>query len=568
VGNISAYDVFFGVPYAQPPVDELRLEKPVMVEPYSALLDCSNYTKMRPCPFGVILPALAILGVPATEDCLKLNIIRPAGISASSSLPVLVYIHGGGYTFGGALSNEPQRYPDIPTYYVSQGIVVVQIQYRLSLLGFGSDGSRALPGNLGLFDQQLALRWVHENIGAFGGNPDNVTIFGISAGATSVSFHTIQPNSSTHFQRAVAMSGSFNSPWAFSNVSLSYTRAVADAVGCAGLHGATLKQCLKNTSMAAIQNATNAIHPSTRASFAFTTFSPRYDGDFFRGDFDAMVAAAEPKPSMIGFNSDESFYWTCNLANPAIQGTPNGWSINGSTASDYYSYSSGNLTQFIQQNILPAGPSSLTSRHKIRAIRRRLAHFYAVEESLDGNASSMPAYYFRQYSRLISDVEFIVPALWEARRKAQKQWPVHLYHFSHVDAALAAILPYPAVAHGTDGPYDIGGAATFYNKYPFDSADVAVRQTLLSAMVAFVKDGEPGTDSGATWPLLNFSGNGCGNATRSYLAENVNAAAFVEGGASEVARRLGFWDQLSAAFDIGIVSNFPNTMGQCVPGRD
>lgn len=133
---------------------------------------------------------------------------------------------------------------------------------------------------------------------------------------------------------------------------------------------------------------------------------------------------------------------------------------------------------------------------------------------------------------------------------------------------MSAILPYTAVAHGTDGPYDIGGAATFYNKYPFDSNDVAVRQTLLSAMTGFVKDGEPSTDNGATWPLLNFSGNGCGNATFDYLAENVNAAAFVEGSGSEVARRLNFWDQLSAAFDLGIVSDFPNTMGQCVPGCD
>ncbi|KAJ7384148.1 hypothetical protein OS493_023476 [Desmophyllum pertusum] len=122
------------------------------------------------------------------------------------SLPVLVYIHGGAYEGGTAI-----MYPsDILALH---GVVVVVIQYRLGPFGFLTTGDSAAPGNLGMLDQVEALKWVKENIGYFGGNPSQVTIFGESAGATSVTLHLLSPLSKGLFHQAIAESGSLRKSW-------------------------------------------------------------------------------------------------------------------------------------------------------------------------------------------------------------------------------------------------------------------------------------------------------------------------------------------------------------------
>lgn len=145
-----------------------------------------------------------------TTDCLTLNVYTPVDAGPHSQLPVMVYIHGGGYFKGSG--NKVFYGPD---YLVSKHVILVTINYRLNIQGFLCLGIKENPGNAGMKDQVAALRWVQRNIRKFGGDPDNVTLFGESAGAASVSFHLYSPMSKGLFHKAITQSGSALAPWAY-----------------------------------------------------------------------------------------------------------------------------------------------------------------------------------------------------------------------------------------------------------------------------------------------------------------------------------------------------------------
>ncbi len=190
---------YLGIPYAAPPVGDLRLAPPRPHAPWAAPLRATHYGS--PCP------QTARLGSPSVdEDCLFLNVYAPAfGLPGR---PVLVFIHGGSFNSGngGVTAGGPSY--DGGDIARKSGAVVVTMNYRLSILGFlanaGLDQDNGRPsGNYGIQDQQQALRWVRQNIAAFGGNPGNVTIFGESAGGISVLYHLVSPGSAGLFQRAI-----------------------------------------------------------------------------------------------------------------------------------------------------------------------------------------------------------------------------------------------------------------------------------------------------------------------------------------------------------------------------
>ncbi|CAD6189923.1 unnamed protein product [Caenorhabditis auriculariae] len=191
-------DVFLGIPYVQPPVGNLRFQKPRPLEKFPGNSPY-NATYYRPaCPQSQILGALEV-----SEDCLQLNVFTPS-VNTRSSYPVMVWIHGGSLVFGNA---SWTHYSGAIRNLVSHGVVVVTIQYRLGVLGFFTTHSPDFPPNLGMLDQVEALRWVKSNIAHFGGNPNQVTIFGQSAGSCSVSAHTYSPLSRNLFQAAIMESG-------------------------------------------------------------------------------------------------------------------------------------------------------------------------------------------------------------------------------------------------------------------------------------------------------------------------------------------------------------------------
>src|SRR6266487_4405745 len=190
---------FKGIPYAAPPFGSNRFQPPRPAERWDGVREAFKYgaTVAKPPyfpPFDVLLPEPAIAG----EDCLNLNIWTPD--PGKAGLPVMVWIHGGAFANGTGA---------IPTYdgsrFARDGVVCVTINYRLGVDGFLFLGQGS--ANLGLLDQVAALTWVQENIAAFGGDPNNVTIFGQSAGGMSVGTLLSMPRAAGLFGRAIAQSG-------------------------------------------------------------------------------------------------------------------------------------------------------------------------------------------------------------------------------------------------------------------------------------------------------------------------------------------------------------------------
>jgi carboxylesterase type B len=239
----AGVDSFLGVPYAQPPTGDLRWRAPQPAVAWRGVRDA--------LAFGNRCPASASTNGPRseTEDCLFLNVQRPANARAGERLPVYLWIHGGG------LVNGSSNQHDGSLIVRDTGIVVVTINYRLGLFGFlahpALTSEAGQSGNYGLLDQQAALRWVRRNIAAFGGDPRQVTIGGESAGGFSVCAHLSAPGSQGLFVRAIVESGSC----------LSQTPAAAEAAGTSIARSlgcpdaATAAQCLRGQSSARLVDA-------------------------------------------------------------------------------------------------------------------------------------------------------------------------------------------------------------------------------------------------------------------------------------------------------------------------
>jgi para-nitrobenzyl esterase len=191
---------YLGIPYAAPPVGSLRWKPPQEVASWTDVLKATEFRSSCPQPDKN-------QDSKYSEDCLYLNVWSPAK-RPDKNLPVMVWIHGGAFNFGGASLAEYNG-----KTLSRKGVVVVTLNYRLGPLGFlahpllSKESPNGVSGNYGLLDQIAALKWVQKNIAAFGGNPGLVTIFGQSAGSRSVSLHMISPLSAGLFHRAIAQSG-------------------------------------------------------------------------------------------------------------------------------------------------------------------------------------------------------------------------------------------------------------------------------------------------------------------------------------------------------------------------
>jgi para-nitrobenzyl esterase len=225
-------DEYLGIPYGAPPAGPLRWHAP---EPPAHWHGIRNATHFAPhCPQSIGVFGRASL----SEDCLYLNVFAPAG-HRRSGLPVMVWIHGGGFVGGESDDYNPAR-------LVATGVIVVTINYRLGALGFLAHPALAVSpggptGDYGLMDQQAALRWVHDNIAAFGGKAANVTIFGESAGGQSVLLQLESQGARGLFAKAIAESGGYAlSPQPLATAEAA-GRAFAIKIGCASQTASCLR---------------------------------------------------------------------------------------------------------------------------------------------------------------------------------------------------------------------------------------------------------------------------------------------------------------------------------------
>lgn len=226
---------FQGIPYAAPPVNQLRFKE---AQPHPGWEGERDATYLRDvCPQASFSSPKTYWG---NEDCLFLNIYTPQ-LDSSAKLPVIVFIHGGAFKVGSSNILKPK-------FIMDETIVFVTINYRLGVLGFMTFGDEAIPANLGLRDQVSALKWVRENIINFGGDPNSVTVAGNSAGAASVDFLIVSPLSQGLFQNAILVSGAANCPWSITprDIAKQKAEAVATLLGCPSSPHSEAVNCLRD----------------------------------------------------------------------------------------------------------------------------------------------------------------------------------------------------------------------------------------------------------------------------------------------------------------------------------
>ncbi|KAJ3759224.1 Alpha/Beta hydrolase protein [Lentinula raphanica] len=326
---------FLGIPFAQPPLGPLRFNLPQPIPPYNTSFSA---TSMGPaCPQQAVdLPILTGLAAetvdfivnsiygfifPDDEDCLTINVIRPATATASSQLPVLVWIFGGGFELGG-----PQMYDGTTiverSIELDEPVIYVSMNYRVTAFGFlaSQEVKDAGVGNLGLQDQREAFRWVQKYIGAFGGDPTKVTIWGESAGAISAALHMVTNGGDTEglFRAAFMQSGSPIPVGDITDGQIYYDELV-EATGCSGSDD-TLN-CLRGVDYSVLKAAVDA----TPGIFAYQSLNlawlPRADGVFLSDDPQRLVQQGQVAtiPIVSGDCDDEGTLFSLASLNDTTQ---------------------------------------------------------------------------------------------------------------------------------------------------------------------------------------------------------------------------------------------------------
>jgi para-nitrobenzyl esterase len=287
--------IFKGIPFAAAPVGELRWKEPRPATPWEGMRDATDIGAH--CVQGPIFGDIKF-SRPASEDCLNLNIWTPA-VQADERLPVMVWIHGGGFQAGAG--PEPRHDGEA---FAKKGVVLVSFNYRLGVFGFFAhpeltrESGRNASGNYGLMDQVAALRWVKDNIAAFGGDPGNVTIFGESAGSFSVSALMASPLARGLFHKAIGESGAYftagDGTLALQPLSVSEQQGAKFAAKI----GAGSLAALRAKSSEELLKAALPIQP---------WFTPNLDGYVLTEDVYTTYAAGKQAhvPLLAGWNADE-----------------------------------------------------------------------------------------------------------------------------------------------------------------------------------------------------------------------------------------------------------------------
>jgi len=297
--------VYLGIPFAAPPTGDLRWRPPAPVQPWYGIKETMVFSANPPQPPSG--PSVR----PMSEDCLYLNVWTPAK-TADEKLPVMVFFYGGAFTQVAPLDTIA-LYNGTPL--AQKGVILVTTNYRLGALGFlahpdlDNESANNVSGNYGILDQVAALQWVQRNIGAFGGDPTRVTIFGQSAGGESVLIHLVSPQSKGLYSQALVESGPF---WAHGpTIDNVHSKADAEQIGqdfaeSLGYSGPDAIRQMRKVSAMDIVNASP--WPATSWERTHTLkFEPTIDGWLLPDSVNTLFALhrENPVPFIIGTNAND-----------------------------------------------------------------------------------------------------------------------------------------------------------------------------------------------------------------------------------------------------------------------
>ncbi|XP_040205233.1 cholinesterase [Rana temporaria] len=469
---------FLGIPYAEPPVGALRFKRPEPIKSWTTVWNATNYGNSCYQYVDQAFPGFsgAEMWNPNTElseDCLYLNIWIPSPKPRNAS--VMVWIYGGGFETG---TSSLDIY-DGKFLARNERVIVVSFNYRVGALGFMAfPGNSEAPGNVGLFDQRLALKWVYENIAAFGGNPKSITLFGESAGAGSVSYHLLSPKSHPYFTRAIMQSGTANAPWGVVGSTEARTRALtfSNLLSCSFRNETEIIACLRSkTPQEIIENSFSVL---TQGSLIEINFPPTVDGDFLNDLPTHLLQLGQLKKNtqiLTGVNKDEGSYFLVYLL-PGF-------------SKDHESFI--NRTQF-HDSVKLAFPKATEL-----AIDSILFHYTNWEDEKN------PIHNRDAMDDIVGDYNFICPLLEFTNRNSELGNKAYLYFFSHRSSKMA----WPSwmgVMHGYEIEFVFG--IPMYRRLNYTKEEEILSRNIMRYWANFAKTGNPnGAQSQENrWPAFTL----------------------------------------------------------------
>ncbi|MCA9664252.1 MAG: carboxylesterase family protein [Myxococcales bacterium] len=475
---IGGFRACLGIPYAAPPVGDLRWKPP---EPPKAWTTPRDATQHGPsCWQPYTEPVLGVsVAENFDEDCLSLAVWSPN--PAPAKAPVMVWFHGGGFAIGGAATElfSGQRLAAL------HDVVVVAVNYRLGPLGMMAHPALGQgPGNFLLLDQQAALRWVQDNIRAFGGDPENVTIFGESAGAFSCCYHLVSPKSKDLFHRAVMQSGTCMKMRTRAQAE-SYGQLVSKAVGCDTASDEA--KCLRDTSA---KRLAEAMELPLRLHYDARPFMmPFVDGDTLLEQPPEALANGNfnKVPLIIGSNATEATLFL--------------------NTSELKAMDTATMRQLVENAFSSADADKILARYDT--------------SSYGSPVEAMVA--------LITDSIFTCAVRRMARAVAAAGQPVYLYQFTHEPSVFAAVDAFLRSPHGAELLYLFGMPIPA----PLPASEKPVATAIQGYWTRFAKTSDPNGGGAAAWPRYDA-------ASGKYLEIGVTQK---EGSALQSAT-CDFWDTL------------------------
>eukprot|EP01133_Synstelium_polycarpum_P003717 gene3717-4285_t len=458
---------FYGIPFAQPPVGNLRWASPLENQPWAP--DTFNATYGRPgCPQQCGMPA-GTCPAEQSEDCLTLDVFTPAAASpVATGYPVMLFIPGGRFEMGAAY---------VPLYdggvFCNRSeVILVNINYRFGALGF-LVANNDIVGNYGVEDQLMAMQWVQDNIKAFGGDPTQVTVFGESAGGTSAAIHLVSPASTGLFSKIIIESNPWSLPIKTAAQLTDLAGKFAKDLGCKIADTA----CFRSKSIDEIivaqnvsENAFNVLHPM----LTFLPWTPVIDDHLIPDQPLALIqlGAFNKVPVLLGTVRDEALIFIASVSTNINKLEWNGALI------DFFGISAPSL------------------------IKQTYASYI--------NSSTN---YFELLSLLGTDYIFVCPTRAAAQSLAVNGGqPVWQYQFQHVSSFNAYIGQFPEcqdmVCHGLELPY-VFDTVTSTNQFTFTPQELQLSLDLMQYWTNFAKTGNPNTGSAPSpsleWPAFDKS---------------------------------------------------------------